>query len=117
MLTITESALNKIKEMRIANEQEGFYFKFGVGGGGCSGLSYKMNLVEKINNEEQVQIGNETILIEKNDVPIIKGTKIDFKGNMMGGGFIIENPNAILTCGCGSSFRTEKTKGNPEKCD
>ncbi|MCS5431546.1 iron-sulfur cluster assembly accessory protein, partial [Staphylococcus aureus] len=47
---------------------------------------------------------------------VLEGTKIDFKQSLMGGGFQIDNPNAIASCGCGSSFRTAKVSGSPEDC-
>jgi iron-sulfur cluster assembly protein len=56
------------------------------------------------------------ILVNKEDVPILNGTQIDYKQSMMGGGFTIENPNAIASCGCGSSFRTATATGTPEEC-
>ncbi|MEC3281801.1 iron-sulfur cluster assembly accessory protein, partial [Bacillus cereus] len=48
--------------------------------------------------------------------PIVKGVKIDYKQSMLGGGFTIDNPNAIASCGCGSSFRTASNAGKPEEC-
>jgi len=56
------------------------------------------------------------LFIPKEDIPIVKGTVIDYKENMLSGGFTITNPNAIITCGCGSSFRTKEKKGNPTDC-
>ncbi len=47
---------------------------------------------------------------------MIEGTTIDFKENMMGGGFTIDNPNAIVSCGCGSSFKAKEREGTPENC-
>ncbi|MGI2745341.1 HesB/IscA family protein, partial [Bacillus cytotoxicus] len=47
---------------------------------------------------------------------IVKGVKIDYKQSMLGGGFTIDNPNAIASCGCGSSFRTATNAGTPEEC-
>ena len=55
-------------------------------------------------------------MIFKQDIPIIENTVIDFKQNMMGGGFSINNPNAIISCGCGSSFRTKDKVGTPGEC-
>lgn len=52
----------------------------------------------------------------KMDMPIVENTVIDFKQNMMGGGFVIDNPNAIVSCGCGSSFRTKTNAGAPGDC-
>ena len=48
--------------------------------------------------------------------PVVEGLIIDYKQNMMGGGFTIDNPNAIASCGCGTSFRTAKVAGTPENC-
>jgi iron-sulfur cluster assembly protein len=56
------------------------------------------------------------IIVDKESAPILQGTKIDYKQSMMGGGFTIDNPNAIASCGCGSSFRTAKEAGTPEEC-
>ena len=112
-----DAVLNQIKKMRKANEQEGYYFKFGVSGGGCSGLSYQMQLVENKNEEEEMLIEDEIVLLNKIDIPIIQGTKIDYKESLMGGGFIIENPNAVASCGCGVSFKALKRQGKEEKCD
>src|SRR5699024_4409769 len=81
--------------------------RFGVKGGGCSGLSYALGFDEEVNEElEFVEEVNEIpVIISKQDIPIIENTVIDFKQNMMGGGFSINNPNAVLSCGCRSSFR------------
>ena len=56
------------------------------------------------------------MIVAKDDVDILKGTQIDYKESLMGGGFTIENPNAILSCGCGTSFRTAKNVGTPADC-
>lgn len=117
IVKITDQAWNKIKEMRINNEQEGYYFKFAVTGGGCSGLSYQMLLKEKIDEEEVIELDGKQVLINKEDINIIKGTVIDFKQSMMGGGFIIENPNAIVSCGCGSSFKAIGRESKETKCE
>lgn len=57
-----------------------------------------------------------TVLVDSESLDIMTGTIIDFKQSMMGGGFTIDNPNAIASCGCGSSFRTAKNAGTPEEC-
>ena len=56
------------------------------------------------------------VLVKKSDAPVLNGTTIDFKESMMGGGFTIDNPNAIASCGCGTSFRTKDVAGTPEDC-
>jgi iron-sulfur cluster assembly protein len=56
------------------------------------------------------------VVVNKEDASILNGTIIDYKESMMGGGFTIDNPNAIASCGCGSSFRTATAVGTPEDC-
>jgi iron-sulfur cluster assembly protein len=56
------------------------------------------------------------ILIDQDSILILKGTIIDYKESLMGGGFTIDNPNAIASCGCGSSFKTATNAGTPEEC-
>lgn len=117
VIQITDDARQQIKEM-LKNESENAKLRFGVKGGGCSGLSYSLGFEEEINEElDMVDVINEIpVVINKQDIPIIENTVIDFKQNLMGGGFSINNPNAILSCGCGSSFRTKEEAGAPGDC-
>src|SRR5690625_419967 len=100
------------------NESKDSRLRFGVKGGGCSGLSYSLGFDDEVNEElDVIDVINEIpVVIYKQDVPIIENTEIDFKQNMMGGGFSINNPNAIVSCGCGSSFRTKDAVGTPGDC-
>ncbi|CAI9392649.1 HesB/IscA family protein [Niallia sp. Sow4_A1] len=114
---ITEAAALQIKEMMKENEEENSYLRVAVKGGGCSGLSYGMGFSpEKEENDQLFEQFGIRVLVDQNDGPILKGTKIDYKQSLMGGGFTIDNPNAIASCGCGSSFRTAKVAGTPEEC-
>jgi iron-sulfur cluster assembly protein len=117
VVILTEAAALQIKEMMKHNEEEGALLRVSVKGGGCSGLSYGMGFDHEVKEADLhfAQHGIQ-ILVAKGDAPILNGTKIDYKQSMMGGGFTIENPNAIASCGCGSSFRTATTAGTPEDC-
>lgn len=118
MITITDQASQKIKEMlRDEPDPEQVRLRFGVQGGGCSGLSYTLGFDEEINEELDIidEINGIPVVINKTDLGIIENSEIDFKQNMMGGGFAINNPNAIFSCGCGSSFRTETNAGTPDE--
>jgi len=117
MITITDSARDQIKEM-MKEETEGVRLRFGVKGGGCSGLSYALGFEYDINEElDKTFVVNEIpVVMFSQDMPIVENTVIDFKQNMMGGGFAIDNPNAIANCGCGSSFRTKENAGSPGDC-
>ncbi len=117
VLHITEAAAFQIRDMMKQNEEEGSYLRVAVKGGGCTGLSYGMGF------EHEVQEGDQSfeqqgipIIVDKESSLVLNGTKIDFKESLMGGGFTIDNPNAIASCGCGSSFRTATKAGTPEDC-
>jgi iron-sulfur cluster assembly protein len=117
IITLTEAAALQIKDMMKENEEEGAYLRVGVKGGGCSGLTYGMGFDHERNEDDHAfeQHGIK-ILVDKESAPILKGTVIDYKQSLMGGGFTINNPNAIASCGCGSSFRTATNAGTPEEC-
>ncbi|RYG74498.1 iron-sulfur cluster assembly accessory protein [Lentibacillus lipolyticus] len=117
VISITDGARDQVKEM-MKDESEGARLRFGIKGGGCSGLSYSLGFEYDVNEELDMveDINGIPVVIHKQDIPIIEGTTIDFKQNMMGGGFSIDNPNAIVSCGCGSSFKAKERAGAPEKC-
>ncbi|MBO9130694.1 iron-sulfur cluster assembly accessory protein [Bacillus sp. 165] len=117
MINVTEQAALQIKDM-IEQAGEGEqYVRLAVKGGGCSGLSYGLGFDKEAGENDQV-LGFHGVkfLIDKQDAPVLEGLKIDYKQSMLGGGFTIDNPNAIATCGCGSSFRTAANTGTPEQC-
>lgn len=118
VINITDSARLQIKEMMKEEEGENIHLRFGVKGGGCSGLSYAMGFEHEINEELDTveEVNDIPLVIQTMDIPVVKGTTIDFKQNMMGGGFTIDNPNAIISCGCGSSFKAAEREGVPEEC-
>jgi iron-sulfur cluster assembly protein len=115
---ITEAAAFHVKEMMTHNGEEGSFLRVAVNGGGCSGLTYGLGFEEKQSAEDFLlsQHGIQ-IVVSKEDAAILEGTKVDYKESLMGGGFTIENPNAIASCGCGTSFRTAKKVGTPEVCE
>ncbi|MEI5907828.1 iron-sulfur cluster assembly accessory protein [Bacillus spongiae] len=114
---ITEAASYQVKDMMKQNEEEGAYLRVAVKGGGCSGLSYGMGFEHEVSKEDvQLEQHGIKIIVDKSSAAILNGTKIDYKQSMMGGGFTIDNPNAIASCGCGSSFKTATNAGTPEDC-
>jgi iron-sulfur cluster assembly protein len=117
IIILTEAAALQVKDMMVQNEEQGALLRVGVKGGGCSGLSYGMGFDHEVKAEDlHFEQHGIQILVEKESAPILQGTKIDYKESMMGGGFTIDNPNAIASCGCGSSFRTASAVGTPEEC-
>lgn len=117
VLTLTEAAAFQVKDMMKEYGSDDVYLRVKVNGGGCSGLSYGMGFdEEKTDKDMELQQHGVRILIDEESAPILRDVKIDYKQSMMGGGFTIDNPNAIASCGCGSSFRTAKVAGTPEEC-
>jgi iron-sulfur cluster assembly protein len=117
VILLTEAAALQIKEMIKQNEEEGAFLRVAVQGGGCSGLSYGVGFDHEEKDEDiKFEQHGIQILVDKESAPVLQGTKIDFKQSMMGGGFTIDNPNAIASCGCGSSFKTATNAGVPEEC-
>ncbi|WP_198284024.1 HesB/IscA family protein [Evansella cellulosilytica] len=116
MINITEAAASQIKTM-MEEEGEAKYLRVGVKGGGCSGLSYGMGFETEVTDKDETFVKHGIqVVVDNESAPMLKDVQIDYKQNMMGGGFTIDNPNAIASCGCGSSFRTATNAGTPEDC-
>jgi iron-sulfur cluster assembly protein len=117
LVTITEAAAFQIKEMMKHNGEENSFLRVAVKGGGCTGLSYGMGFEQNSGESDtQLEQFGIPILVDQEDGPVLNGTIIDYKQSLLGGGFTIDNPNAIASCGCGSSFKTATREGTPENC-
>lgn len=118
VIILTEAASFQVKEMMAHNEEEHASLRVAVKGGGCSGLSYGMTFDQTINADDYVdeQHGIQ-IVVSTEDAPILENTKIDFKQSLMGGGFTIDNPNALASCGCGTSFKAAQRESTPGDCE
>ncbi|EAO56708.1 HesB protein family [Bacillus thuringiensis serovar israelensis ATCC 35646] len=117
MIEVTEQAAFQIKDMLKDAEDGEKYVRLAVHGGGCTGLSYGLGFeVEPKEDDTVLEFFGVEFVIDTESAPIVKGVKIDYKQSMLGGGFTIDNPNAIASCGCGSSFRTATNAGKPEEC-
>lgn len=107
-ILLTEGAANSIREIIQQQQLEmgKVYLRVGVKGGGCSGFSYTLDLVEEEpgENDEALEHRGIRILVDSKSLLYLSGTEIDYKDEMMGSGFVFKNPNATSTCGCGSSF-------------
>jgi iron-sulfur cluster assembly protein len=106
MITVSENAKQKaINLMREDNKPEGSFIRVGVEGGGCSGLSYKLEFDNQMKEGDQVFEDNGIkIVVDKKSFLYLVGTELDYSGGLNGKGFVFNNPNASRTCGCGESF-------------
>ncbi len=91
--------------MREGNVKEGSYLRVGVEGGGCSGLSYKMDFdAQMLEGDQLFEDRDVKILVDKKSFLYLVGTVLEYSGGLNGKGFAFNNPNATRTCGCGESF-------------
>ena len=108
MLTITENATAKIVEVIQEEGNPELKLRMYVQGGGCSGMSYGFTLDEVQNEDDWViPAGSATVLVDSMSMQYITGAEVDFKDDLSGSQFVINNPNAQTTCGCGSSFQPD----------
>jgi iron-sulfur cluster insertion protein len=101
MITVTESARSKMADMIAEENNAALKVRAFVQGGGCSGFSYGFTFDETV-NEDDFEI--DKILVDSMSMQYLSGAVIDYKDDLHGSQFIIQNPNAQTTCGCGSSF-------------
>jgi len=105
ILNVTDKALNHIREIYKQEHQgQDKGLRLGVTGGGCSGLSYKIEFSEPREKDNVMDFGDIKILIDPKSSIYLKGVELDFKDGLNGKGFVFSNPNATNTCGCGESF-------------
>ena len=98
-LNFTDQALNQINI--ITKGQDKKFFRITVEGGGCSGFKYNFGFDTKT-DEDDVVFGK--VIIDKSSLDVISGSVVDYKKEMIGESFVIDNPKATASCGCGLSF-------------
>jgi iron-sulfur cluster insertion protein len=104
-LIFTDSAADKVKQLVEEEGNPDLKLRVFVQGGGCSGFQYGFTFDEVVNDDD-TQMGKNgvTLLIDAMSLQYLVGAEIDYKEDLQGAQFVIKNPNATTTCGCGSSF-------------
>ncbi len=106
MVHISENAATQISHLKSQDKRQGdLFLRVRVVGGGCSGLSYKLDFDHELKSDDKIfeNHGVKVVTDPKSYLHII-GTELDFSGGLNGKGFVFNNPNAKKSCGCGSSF-------------
>jgi iron-sulfur cluster insertion protein len=104
-LLFTDSAANKVRELIVEEGNPELKLRVFVTGGGCSGFQYGFTFDEVTNEDDMVmQKNGVTLLIDPMSMQYMMGAEIDYTEGLEGAQFVIKNPNAVSTCGCGSSF-------------
>ncbi len=108
-ITITDSAASTIKNLMAQREIPNHVLRVFVSGGGCSGMQYGMAFEQSPRETDYVvDVNNGSrLVVDPTSMIYLEGATIDFVDSLMGGGFRIDNPNAVSSCGCGQSFKTE----------
>jgi len=104
-ILVTKSALARIGDVMTANKSEGTRFRVYVTGGGCSGFQYGFKFDSEIAfDDDVIEFENFSVLLDSMSYPYLYGSTLDFVEDLSGSKFVINNPNAKTTCGCGESF-------------
>lgn len=106
-LVFTDCAANKVKQLIDEEGNPELKLRVFVTGGGCSGFQYGFTFDETVSEDDtSMQKGGVTLLIDPMSLQYLAGAEIDYQESIEGAQFVIKNPNASSTCGCGSSFST-----------
>lgn len=104
-IVFTDAAANKVSELIAEENNPELKLRVFISGGGCSGFQYGFTFDESIDDgDSQVENQGVTLLVDPMSVQYLMGAEIDYKEDLQGAQFIIRNPNAQTTCGCGQSF-------------
>ncbi len=108
IVELTEKAVGELKVYLEKQGKPSAALRIFVTAGGCSGLSYGMVVDDKFTDDDYViDVGGAKVVVDRSSAPFIAGSTVDYHSEkLMGGGFVVNNPNAVSTCGCGESFKT-----------
>ena len=99
-IKFTDKAIKQINHL-LSSKDKGSFFRIAIKGGGCSGFQYDFSF-DQVENEDDLKQNN--ILIDKNSADLLKGSEIDYVDELIGSSFKINNPQSKSSCGCGVSF-------------
>lgn len=106
-ILVTDKALATVRNLLIEKNVPNYGLRVFVAGGGCSGMQYGMALEEEARPYDHViEHDGVKVFVDPTSMMYLVGATVDYEDSLMGGGFKIENPNAVSACGCGSSFKT-----------
>ena len=105
ILTLTDSAVEKVRSLKIEEQNDKLKLRVFVTGGGCSGFQYGFKFdSEEAFDDDIIDFGHFRVLLDPLSYPYLYGSELDYVEDLSGAKFIIKNPNAKTTCGCGESF-------------
>lgn len=102
-ITVDDSAVKRIKDLRAQRQSDALLLQVTVEGGGCSGFQYKIELTDTAPGDKDIVFAD-CVITDDISLPFLKDSVVKFEQGLIGSEFKIENPNALSGCGCGTSF-------------
>ncbi len=104
-MELTEAAAEKIQGLLAKEKNDALHLRIFVSGGGCSGFQYGFTFDEEVKQDDTlVESRSVKLLVDAMSLDLLKGSEVDYQSSLQGESFVIRNPNAGSTCGCGQSF-------------
>jgi iron-sulfur cluster assembly protein len=103
-INLTDKAAGKIKELLAATEGSEQALRVAVRGGGCSGFQYALALDQPKDDDHVCEHQGVSVIVDKVSMQFVFGSEVDYVDGLQGAGFVVNNPNVVAACGCGSSF-------------
>lgn len=104
-IQFTDRAAAKVRELRQDEGNDNLKLRVYITGGGCAGFSYGFTFDEQVNEDDTVvDNGDVSLVVDAMSIQYLSGSEVDYEQVLMGSRFVVANPNAATTCGCGSSF-------------
>lgn len=111
-ISLTDRAIERVRGLMDERSLEGHALRVFISGGGCSGMQYGMALESTPREtDHSFTFEDVPVVVDPQSMEFLSGATIDYVEDLMGGGFKIDNPNAVSTCGCGQSFKTTSEGG------
>ena len=108
-MTLTDSAVQKIRELTVGNDSaDEQALRVAVRGGGCSGFQYSLALDKAKEDDHVFDHEGIAVLVDKVSMQFVFGSEVDYVDGLQGAGFTVNNPNVVAACGCGSSFQVRE---------
>ena len=110
MVTLSDKGAEKVHEFLASQQQDAAVagLRVGVRGGGCSGFQYQLAFDEQRESDAVFESHGLKLLVDRESLPYVSGSTIDYEQSLQGAGFKVSNPNVVAACGCGSSFRVSE---------
>ena len=111
MLTVTDSAIQQLQILVREQEDSTKGLRIFIEKGGCAGMQYAMALDHAQEGDQLFERGGVKVIVDPESAGYLEGATVDYSDDLAGAGFRIKNPNAVRSCGCGTSFETAETGG------